>query len=42
METTRAQQEALKERRALEKCLTTGSRRAFFGWKALREQVGLG
>ena len=34
---TGRQQEQLKERRALEKCLTTGSRRAFFGWKALRE-----
>eukprot|EP00964_Phaeocystis_antarctica_P116958 scaffold80824_cov45-Phaeocystis_antarctica.AAC.2 len=39
IDTTKAQQEALKERRALEKCLTTGSRRAFFGWKALREQA---
>ena len=41
IDTTKAQQEALKERRALEKCLTTGSRRAFFGWKALREQAML-
>jgi hypothetical protein len=38
---TKAQQHALKERRALEKCVTTGSRRAFFGWKALREEAML-
>ena len=41
IDATREQQEKLKERRALEKCLTTGSRRAFFGWKALREQAVL-